>query len=363
MANPHPAHQRWSDAEILDALRQTGTQRGAYRLLSGRDLRASPGHFRVRCVRLLAGEAMQRESKAGRDVRAEAARAEVDEPPPAGVVAAPSFAKGHGGEEATEAPDEKPPDRDRCVRAVMAGRVVVVSDVHAPYHDVRAWGAFVGAVRLLRPDALVIGGDFLDCYAISSHSRDPKRRANLAWEVDQAAVLLAELTDAAPNARKWYLEGNHEYRLPRYIADRAPELDGMAIPLAERLGLARRGWTWVDSQEYLQIGKMCFAHGWRCGKYALPQSLQEWGGCLAFGHSHRLGVWYSGDVRGSDHVGINTGWLGDVGAIDYRYRATAERDWQHGFGVIEIAQDGTAFAHAVPVIDGVTMVGNRRVAG
>jgi hypothetical protein len=343
---------RYTDDQIITALRLRGTQLGAYCLLRGDEhIRKVPGYFGDRCARLRARAAatIPRESVAAVPVREAAAE--------------PSSAKGQGREEAGPVADEKPPDRDRCVHVPFAGRVVVVSDVHAPYHDARAWAAFVAAVRLLRPDGLVIGGDFLDCYSISSHSRDPKRRANLAWEVDTAAVLLAELTEAAPTARKWYLEGNHEYRLPRYIADRAPELDGMAMSLAERMRFDRLGWTWVDSQSYLQTGKMCFAHGWRCGKYALPQSVQEWGGCLAFGHSHRLGVWYSGDVRGSDHVGINTGWLGDVGAIDYRYRATAERDWQHGFGVIEIAENGTAFAHAVPVIDGVTMVGNRTVRG
>jgi hypothetical protein len=183
----------------------------------------------------------------------------------------------------------------------------------------------------------------------------------MAWEIEQAATLLAELTDATPNAERWYTEGNHEYRLPRYIADKAPEVDGMVRTIQEALRLDALGWRWVDAHSWLAVGKLSITHGWRCGKYCLPQSVQEWGGCVAVGHSHRLGVWYAGDVRGDDHVGINTGWLGDIDSIDYRYRATAEREWQHGFGVVEVEDDGFVFAHVVPIVAGRTRIGVRRV--
>lgn len=242
-------------------------------------------------------------------------------------------------------------------------KIMVCPDAHHPYADALVWRTFLAAARRMRPDVLVIIGDFADCYAITAHARDPGRTQKFVDE-------LAEVNAAADQVsrlgikRVIFCEGNHETRISRFVAAKAPELHGM-LSAKEAMQADARCWEWVPYKESIRIGEMNFTHDVeRCGVNTARQSVQDYGDNIVIGHSHRAGVAYTGTTRGRTHVGLNVGWLGDVKkAADYRHRDMATREWQHGFGWINQTSDGASWAQFVPILNGVCVVDGVRIAG
>lgn len=236
-------------------------------------------------------------------------------------------------------------------------RIFVMPDVHVPYHDPEAYALAVHAARELKPDVLVIIGDYVDCYAVSQFAKIPERRQDLKWEVDSSNELLDALNGIAPTVV--FCEGNHENRLERYLCQRAPELYGM-VSAKNLLRIQERGWTWVQYKQWLKIGKVAFAHEiGHCGRNSAMQSLASFGGNIVFGHSHRAGAVYGGTVDGDRHFALNVGWLGDYSQVDYAHQSQM-RDWQHGFGWIEQDGDGNSWASFCPIVKGRVVVAGRR---
>lgn len=229
-------------------------------------------------------------------------------------------------------------------------KVVATGDWHPPYHDDVAMAVLFAAMRHLSPDVVVLMGDCVDCYSCSRFSKDPGRSNSLLDEISVANDLLDQVT--AP--RVHYLEGNHEHRLRRVIADKAPELYGL-LEMRTLLKIQERGWTWTDYMaDSVRIGKMSFRHAaGGCGKYAGHRALADYGGNVTFGHTHRGSCIYQSTVHGEHRVSLNTGWMGDVEAVDYRFLEEARRDYQHGFGLLYIGEEtGDVFAQFHPIVNG-----------
>lgn len=227
--------------------------------------------------------------------------------------------------------------------------ILAIPDVHVPFHDHKAWALMLRVVKEVRPDHVVIMGDFMDCYSVSSFPRHPDRVSRLKAEVDAANRELDKLQDIMTD-RVTFLEGNHELRAARYIEQRAPELHGL-VNLRDLLAFDR-GWVWVPYREHIIMGKLAFAHDiGHMGRHAVQQSLDSMGHNLVIGHTHRAGIAYGGTVKGEHRVAMSCGWLGDVTKIDYMHRAKT-RDWQHGFGWVRQASNGDSWLSFIPIIRG-----------
>lgn len=234
--------------------------------------------------------------------------------------------------------------------------ILVIPDTHVPYHDRASWELVLRVKSKLRPDGTVIIGDFADFWAVSSHTKDPARKASLRAEV---RAVNRELDRLGRNVV--FLGGNHEYRLERYLAERAPELFGL-IDCPSLFRIRERGWKWVPYHQHYQLGKVLFTHDLGfSGKNASSQTLDAAGTCVVFGHTHRGGLAYGGTVRGEHRVAMNVGWLGDFSKIDYMHRAKT-RHWQHGFGWITMNQKGLAWMQFCAIVGGKVVVNGTEFA-
>lgn len=237
-------------------------------------------------------------------------------------------------------------------------KILICPDVHAPYHSRKAWACFLRVARGWKPDGCVALGDFGDFCEVSSHPKDPKKRIPFSREVAGVNTALDEL-DAALGWNCWgeFLQGNHETRLERYVADKAPVLDGIVRSWDELLRLQERGWNVVPYKESIQIGQLRLTHDvGRAGVNSARASLLDTGANIAFGHTHRLIAHYQGQLFGNPHVGITCGWLGDPMAIDYRHRDSVCRDSIHGFATVHMLKNGTFWITPVPIIEGQAVV-------
>src|SRR4051794_20389338 len=98
--------------------------------------------------------------------------------------------------------------------------VFIFPDLHCPFEDRRATELAFHAMNAVEPDIVVVIGDWVDCFAVSHWSKDPRRAFGLEEELN----LAGEYLDRIPaSARRIYIAGNHEDRLQRYLQDKAPE--------------------------------------------------------------------------------------------------------------------------------------------
>jgi predicted phosphodiesterase len=85
-------------------------------------------------------------------------------------------------------------------------RILVISDLHAPYHHKDAL-AFIKSLKdKYNPDGYIITGDELDYHAISYHDSDPNL-PSAGCELNHARTFLHELERLIPDAM--VLESNH----------------------------------------------------------------------------------------------------------------------------------------------------------
>lgn len=203
------------------------------------------------------------------------------------------------------------------------------------------------AAKALKPQIIVIMGDFIDCFAISSYSKDPTRAVGLTKEVEITKKKLAELNSL--NAKqKIYIEGNHEDRLKRYLQDKAPELFDF-VDLNKILELDQNKWQHVPYKEAIQLGKLWITHDTgSTGRYTTYKALDVFQHPVVIAHSHRIAYAVEGNATGEAIVGAQFGWLGDVNKVDYMHRIRALREWTLGFG-IGYLQRTTGYVTLVPV--------------
>jgi predicted phosphodiesterase len=231
--------------------------------------------------------------------------------------------------------------------------ILIVPDVHAPYHDQRAWELLLRVRDELKPGRIICTGDFFDFYAVSSHRKDPRRAQMLRDEIAIAGKMMKELS---PDV---FIMGNHEDRLERYLCDYAPALMGLVG--FEELVMAP---TLVQYKDFYQLGKVAFTHDLDyTGPYVAQRALSDAQHSIVVGHAHRLSMCVEGDINGTPKVSACFGWLGDADKADYMHRLKAKRQWSLGFGIGYQQEDGVVFLEPVPIVDYSCKVGSLIVKG
>jgi hypothetical protein len=225
------------------------------------------------------------------------------------------------------------------------GRVIILGDVHAPYHHKRAFGAALNLVSSVRKtNTLVVQiGDFADNAPFSRHGKsfgqrlDPEREAEIVEKCAQDVESAAGGKD-----RTVWIEGNHDAWLKRYTAERAPMLESK-IQFPDR--------KVVPYQRLHYIGRVAYTHdqGY-AGLNATRQTLDAVQHCVVHGHDHRATLVYGGNAEGDRWFGMGVGWLGDASKITYA-PPSRTKQWQLALGVVDY-HDGLAYAQIVPFVKG-----------
>lgn len=235
-----------------------------------------------------------------------------------------------------------------------------IPDAHVPNEDRRAFRLIDAVAKGERFDELIIGGDFGDFDCLSDHgNRDPKREQLLRREVAPVRAAIAHAAECwvKPKGRKVFVEGNHEWRLDRYIANYAAQLEGL-VTVESLLGLD--DWEFVEYKSHTRIGKVYTTHDTgKAGAQAHLQACNDFQDNTVINHTHRLGYAVVGNAKGQPHVAAMFGWLGDARKVDYMHRIKAKRDWALGFGVGYRRADGVTYLQPVPIVGYTCVVGGR----
>jgi hypothetical protein len=122
------------------------------------------------------------------------------------------------------------------------------------------------------------------------------------------------------------LEGNHDYRIERYL-DLHPELSGM-LEVDKVLRLKERGIRWVKSWsegEIFSLGKCWFHHGLFCNDHHAKKMLQRFNHSILYAHVHDIQLYSSHAYRPQDVMIAAS--LGCLCKIPQRYLRGAPTRW------------------------------------
>ena len=239
-------------------------------------------------------------------------------------------------------------------------------DAHAPYHDERAVETALAFVRHYKPGVVFILGDWLDAYQLSRFDQRPDRRLELQNDIDACRGLLKKVRKSAPGAVVYYLRGNHERRLQKYLWSKSPELSGLrALELPRLLTLSDYDIRYVE-RGFTKYAGTLVKHGTLVSNkagYTASRELDRTGLSGISGHTHRLAQVYR-----RTHAGYFT-WAeaGCLCALDpgermEGYGEDSLYDWAHGLVVGAFESGGNRFEmRTLPIVNGLITYDGRDI--
>lgn len=228
----------------------------------------------------------------------------------------------------------------------MKNKFVVISDIHFPYQDDKAIKAALDFIKTNPVDTIILNGDILDFYDVSSFDKDPDRINSLQKEIDMAQKFFKKLRTIKPDARIVFIKGNHSSRLERYLK-KHPELYSLnALKLPNLLGLDKFNIEYSDKG--IKLGNLKIIHGDIVRKYSgySARAEMEKHDCSGIsGHVHRLAIYYKRTPT-RDLMWAESGCLCDLNPeyID-------SPSWNQGFLYGYVEKDSFAIL-PIPIVNG-----------
>jgi len=253
------------------------------------------------------------------------------------------------------------------VKTVSKKTYVIVSDVHVPSHSVPAVQAVGALMRDIKPDGLIVNGDFLDLIELSKHATASVAQLEglrITKVFEEGNKLLDYWqTCAGPQCKdNRFIDGNHEDRLRRWIekGDNAVWLGDEGVSIEGRLHFEDRGFMYCKGypKAYTKLGHLVVTHGRWCGKYAAAIHLDRYRHSVMVGHVHTPGTFYGPGLE-KQQVGIVTGHLADITKPALGY-ASVPNSWQLGFAVVHVEANKSFHLCPLNFVDGAFYYGGKR---
>jgi UDP-2,3-diacylglucosamine pyrophosphatase LpxH len=235
---------------------------------------------------------------------------------------------------------------------------VIVNDAHIPFHNERALLLFKLFLRRERPDWLILDGDFQDFWEISNYDHTPRTGKEFREEIEIGKRILRSFRRTLPRARITWIEGNHEFRLRKYLIEKAKELYGLpGLSVPDIFDLKRLRIEYVPCHElaskftdnFIRVGDLYVGHWDKVSKhaaYAAKVLVEEKGVSLLQGHTHRFGAHARTTVDGRVLLGIE-----NFSMCSRRQSYVSHPNWQLGFSVVYF-QPGSGRFHWFPILIG-----------
>jgi predicted phosphodiesterase len=221
---------------------------------------------------------------------------------------------------------------------IDAKRVLVLSDVHLPYHDEIAVDAALAYGDEFQPDAILINGDLFDFYMGSRFDQDPTKPKIIA-ELAAGKLFFSHIK-ARFDVPIFYKLGNHDERWNKYLALQAPALfdieevrNAWHIPA----GIIDNGVKVIGEQRPVMLGNLMVLHGHEKGRGISSPVNPARGAFMRLlasvleGHGHRQSEHSERTADGKEIVCRTTGCLCGLWP-DY----AKINKWSLGFATVEV---------------------------
>ena len=245
--------------------------------------------------------------------------------------------------------------------------VALIPDTHRPFHHKKHYACMMNCLADLKPSSIYLLGDYGDFYWMGQHgAKDPRVKSSFEEEVIDINKGLDEFDDTFPDANKVYIEGNHEYRMERWLINRAPELFGVTSikHIFEMDSRIATGWRWID---YRPDQAVSIEGSDLIARHEPPASdpkkaLKEAMCSVVYGHIHRIEESCHRGLLGRQYVAFSCGWLGDHRKNEVFGYVKGHFKWQAGFALVWVNTRTGEFHHQiVQIMENSTCVVNGKL--
>lgn len=194
-------------------------------------------------------------------------------------------------------------------RLKIPKKVAIINDLHIPFHDRKTLNHVIKFLQFYKPRGVILNGDIIDFYSISYFEKDPRLRMSLRRELKETYDVLNKLVSKV-DADFYYIRGNHEDRLTKYILSKANELAWLpALELYRVLQLPKLGIKYVNSRYAILNRDILVSHLDKFSRYGAARLVgrQYPGFHVVHGHTHV--VYY---MQYYDRVYIDNGCLSQL---------------------------------------------------
>lgn len=220
-------------------------------------------------------------------------------------------------------------------------RVLVLSDIHIPYHSISAITAAFDWAKKEKPDAILLNGDTLDFFGLSRFAKEPNKRS-FAGELKMFKDFFCILKQTF-NCKIYFKIGNHEERYNHFLWMKAGELEGVdEFKLEEIIKTRAEGIDVIGDKRIIKAGDLNIIHGHEFGGSVFSPVNIARGLFLRAkvsamqGHNHQTSEHTESNMNGN----IITTWsLGCLCELNPAYLPLNK--WNHGFAMVDI--DGEKF--------------------
>jgi len=151
--------------------------------------------------------------------------------------------------------------REPFVLPKACNNILLISDLHIPYHDVDAITIALDYGKKNKVNTIFINGDLIDCHHGSKFESDPNKRS-FKQEFDATKQFLVSLRQLFPNAEIYWLKGNHCIRWEKFLLRKVREIfDDSYFQLENRLRLNEERIHLLDDKILVKAGKLSITHG------------------------------------------------------------------------------------------------------
>jgi hypothetical protein len=234
-------------------------------------------------------------------------------------------------------------------------KVGIISDIQCPFHDNDAINHAINHLIEVGIDCLLINGDAIDFYSLSSFEKDPTKR-NFAEERIACIDLLTYIKEKFKDIPVYYnLDANHENRFEKYMQKKAPELLSTEFFMVEDLMMLHDiGIIPIRGYDHIRIGNLPIIHGHTVFRgQTSPVSpartvyMKMKHSCVA-SHCHRVSQYTWVDMKGEPSSTWTTGCLMNLN-VEYNPHGN---DYVHGFAYVSLDSKGNFIFHNKMIVEG-----------
>lgn len=226
--------------------------------------------------------------------------------------------------------------------------VMVLPDLHLPNHDPRALAVAMKCHKILKPQRTVILGDWLEADQFSKwpkQARFERAQDFFEYEIKPCNQLLDDLQKNTDELV--FIEGNHEWRVERYLAGSDPVVKALGDYISPRalLSQGRKKFDWVPYSDpgatiphYKIANDLIAVHGWSHSTHASAKHLDMARSfSVIHGHTHRA---QSHTARNPVTGKILKGWsVGCLSSLSPKWAHGRPTNWVHGLSLIYVRND------------------------
>lgn len=232
-------------------------------------------------------------------------------------------------------------------------KIAVLPDVHCPENI--GLEPVYRYIHDLKPNYLVLLGDFMDEGGISRHNKNNNRDLEgkrLLEDVRKGNEILDNLDRSIPKkCKKVYVRGNHEEWLDQHCNEFA-YLDGV-LDLASLLKLKKRKYEVTSLNIPYRIGKyLIFVHGLYTGMHHAKKHALGYKSSIIYGHLHDIQT--HTEVSPYDRGDFIAGFcMGCLCNKNPKFMKNRPDNWVNGFGTVYINNDTDYFnVYTTTIVNG-----------